>query len=191
MKTRVQTLVTSVALTAGVFCAAGNAQAQDGPQTCQPGIFAAYTGINSAQYQLLIGTLIPAAGSLIGDFNTTASFACPSAPAAEAAYATLLANANTVRTSIPSGRVLITLPDGTVVLDTSRSNNTFANFCSKTINENHNSRVAILAAQEYQCGLGLVSKRSSSTGTNEAYFALRAGGHLDSIGTIRISQVAP
>ena len=60
------------------------------------------------------------------------------------------------------GRVLIALPDGTVVLDTARgdhlpdpTSNSYQHFLDKTIGENHNTRVAILAAQKYPCGIAL------------------------------------
>jgi hypothetical protein len=48
---------------------------------------------------------------------------------------------------LAGSRIVITLPDGTVVVDTSKNNNTYANFQAKAINENHNTRVAILDAQ--------------------------------------------
>ena len=81
------------------------------------------------------------------------------------------------------------------MIDTNRNdgpgspqNNLPANFLAKTINENHNSRVAIFVAQEYTCGAGVESKLSTSTGQNEDYLALRAGNHLDSAGTVRASR---
>ena len=81
-----------------------------------------------------------------------------------------------------------------VMVDTARDDNTaspssnsYQHFLDKTINENHNSRVAILAAQQYACGIGVESKFSSSTGQTESYVAVRAGEHLDSDGTIRMS----
>lgn len=178
MNIRFHGLVATAVLSTGLFLAAGNAHAQDA-QTCQPGIFEAYTGPHTTQYQTLINTLVASAGQLIAEFTAMVD---------QPTYATLLATSQAVAGSIATGRVLITLPDGTVVLDTSKSNNSYANFLAKLINENHNSRVAVLAAQEYPCGLGLESKLSSSTGQNEAYFALRAGPHLDSLGTLRISS---
>jgi hypothetical protein len=89
-----------------------------------------------------------------------------------------------------SGRVVITLPDGTVVIDTGKDDttNTYANFQAKTINENHNTRVAILDAQLYDCGVGVETKKSSTTGTSEHYVAKRLGAYLRSAGTARISQ---
>jgi hypothetical protein len=104
----------------------------------------------------------------------------------ENSYATLLTDATTVAAGVY--RIVLTLPDGTVVVDTAKTNNTFANFQAKAINENHNSRIAIQVAQQYQCGFGLETKFSSSTGLSESYFALRLGDHLDSAGTARISR---
>jgi hypothetical protein len=110
----------------------------------------------------------------------------------QSSYAALLALARTVASSInaANGRVVITLPDGTVVLDTSRSDsvNTYANFIAKNVNENHNTRVAIFSAQQYPCGIGLESKFSTSTGNREHYVAIRLGDHLDSEGTVRGSN---
>ncbi|MEQ1815243.1 MAG: hypothetical protein ABL861_01995 [Nitrosomonas sp.] len=104
-------------------------------------------------------------------------------------YTSLLNEANTVAALITNGRVLITLPDGTVVVDTSKgANNTYANFQAKTINENHNSRIAILDAQLWACGVGLETKTSTSTGAVETALAKRLGAYLDSSGTVRLSQ---
>ena len=55
------------------------------------------------------------------------------------------------------------------------------------VNENHNSRIAILAAQQYPCGAGLERKLSSTTGVTESYLAMRLGAYLDSYGTARLS----
>ena len=41
--------------------------------------------------------------------------------------------------------------------------------------------------QQYPCGFGLETKLSTTDGTNESYIAFRAGAHLDSLGTIRMS----
>lgn len=104
-------------------------------------------------------------------------------------YAILLAEANATATLIANGRIVVTLPDGTVVVDTSKgANNTYANFIDKAINENHNTRVAILDAQIYDCGVGLETKTSSSTGVQEVYLAKRLGAYLDSVGTVRLSR---
>lgn len=107
----------------------------------------------------------------------------------QASYAILLAEANATATLIANGRIVVTLPDGTVVVDTSKgANNTYTNFIDKAINENHNTRVAILDAQIYDCGVGLESKTSSSTGVQEVYLAKRLGAYLDSVGTVRLSR---
>lgn len=115
----------------------------------------------------------------------------------QSTYESLVTLARTVATSISAanGRLVITLPDGTVVLDTSRADNTsdpksnsYEHFIAKSINENHNSRVAILSAQQYPCGVGIESKFSTSTGNRESYVAIRLGDHLDSDGTVRGSK---
>ncbi len=107
----------------------------------------------------------------------------------QATYAVLLTEANATATLIANGRIVVTTPDGTVVVDTSKgANNTYANFIAKTINENHNSRIAILDAQIYDCGIGLETKTSTSTGVQEVYLAKRLGAYLDSAGTVRLSH---
>jgi hypothetical protein len=183
MKMKIRTLLTTSALAVTLLVTSGTAQAQN----CQPGIAQAFAGPHAAQYIALATALGPQMAAL-----TTQLAAVVDQPT----YQTLLTSANAVAAAIvPNGRVVVTLPDGTVVLDTNRDDNTadptsnsFAHFQSKTINENHNSRIAILVAQEYPCGAGVESKLSSSTGVTEHYLALRAGTHLDSAGTIRASK---
>jgi hypothetical protein len=163
---------------------AGTAHAQDA-QACQPGIATAYFGTHSAQYQALINAMLARFGTL-----STALAGVIDQPS----YQALLNEANALAADLATGRVVITLPDGTVMIDTARDDNTaspssnsYQHFLDKTINENHNSRLAILAAQEYSCGIGIESKLSSTTGQTESYVAIRAGQHLDSLGTVRMS----
>jgi hypothetical protein len=107
----------------------------------------------------------------------------------QATYATLLAEANADAALTPKGRVTVTLSDGTVVVDTSKGAlNTFANYIAKKINENHNSRIAILDAQLYECGVGLETKRSTTDNAIESYVAIRLGHYLDNSGTVRYSK---
>lgn len=104
-------------------------------------------------------------------------------------YAALLTEANATAAIVANGRVVVTLPDGTVVVDTAKgATNTFVNFDAKAINENHNTRVAIFDAQIYDCGVGLETKTSSTTGVAEVYLAKRLGAYLDSVGTVRLSH---
>lgn len=93
-------------------------------------------------------------------------------------------------------RLVITVPDGTVLYDSSKGTlNTFANFAAKRINENHNSRIAILAAQLYECGIGVETKFSTTDKTTETYVAARLGlgtaaaaaSYLNNNGTVRLS----
>lgn len=106
----------------------------------------------------------------------------------QATYAVLLAEANATAAAVTKGRLVVTLTDGTVVVDTSKgAANTYANFVAKTINENHNSRIAILDAQLFECGTGVETKRSTTTATIEHYVARRLGAYLDNSGTARLS----
>ena len=101
-------------------------------------------------------------------------------------YASLLSE---VKATAGTDRLVITLADGTVVVDTGKSaNNTYGTYAAKGVNENHNSRVAIMLAQTHECGLGVETKYSSSDKSNEKYVAIRLGAYLNSAGTARLSR---
>lgn len=181
MLDRFRALVVAVSFSA-VTLLGGVAQAQ----TCQPGIADAFSA-HPTEYFVLLAVLAPTVPNL----NTKLA-----AVVDQPTYASLLTDARTIAASLPTGRVLITLPDGTTVLDTARADdpnnnlpagNSFAHFQAKTVNENHNSRIAIFVAQEYPCGFGLEAKFSTSTLQREFYAAARLGTHLDSNGTARLS----
>jgi hypothetical protein len=171
-------------MSAALVLTSATARAQD----CQPGIGPAFVA-RATTFNQLINTLGPGLGTLQNDLAQLTN---------QATYANLLIDARAIAVSIPTGRLVVTVPDGTVVLDTARTDdptnvmavgNSFAHFQSKTVNENHNSRIAILAAQEYPCGAGIESKLSTTTGQVESYLAIRIGAHLDSLGTARLSVV--
>lgn len=177
-----RTLVTSAVLFAGLVLTGGVAHAQ----TCQPGIGPAF-GLHPAAYTTVLTALAPQVGNLTNGLASVVN---------QATYATYLADARTLASSIPNGRLLVSLPDGTVVLDTARTDdptnvmpvgNSYQHFQDKTVNENHNSRLAIFLAQEYPCGFALESKLSTTTGFTESYVAARLGPHTDSLGTARLS----
>lgn len=106
------------------------------------------------------------------------------------------------------GRMLFCEPDGTVVVDTSKvldsSNvvsgyaNSYQHWQNKNVNENHNSRVAIMSAQIWPAGLGVEKKFSSTIAQTSWYVAEVANYHkdvnksksvhLDNKGTFRISS---
>lgn len=112
-----------------------------------------------------------------------------------AAYTTFLSQIITsfnVTIGSPSPRVLVALSDGKVVIDTSvppsaPNANTFANYTTGDIGENHNTRVAIMSAQQQVNGVSYETKYSTTTGTQQAYVAMRAGPFRNSAGTIRLS----
>ena len=154
--------------------------------SCNTGIGPAFAA-HQATYTALVNALVPSLGTVSTQLVATVD---------QATYATLLTTAHNVANGIANGRVVVTVPDGTVVLDTARTDdptnvlptgNSFQHFQGKTVNENHNSRVAILDAQEWPCGFGLEAKFSTSTNQREIYVAVRLGTHLDSNGTARIS----
>jgi hypothetical protein len=116
----------------------------------------------------------------------------------QATYQNLLDLARSIASSISTGRVLITLPDGTVVVDTSKPDdpsnstpdvqaNSFQHFRNKTVNENHNTRISILDAQLWPCGSGVERKFSTSDNVFEIYLAKRLGSYLNNEGTARLS----
>lgn len=141
----------------------------------------------SALHGLLTTAVINNLNTRLGSVNSQPS------------YALLLTAATALKNSIGlNGRVVITLPDGTVAVDTSKTNNTYADFQNKAINENHNTRIAILDTQIFECGLGLETRVSSSTGNTENYVARRLGNattaatyrasYLNNNGTVRVSK---
>ena len=188
MRSNLHVLVTALTVTFGLAAANTAYAQQPNIQTCQPGFDDAFNGPHNARYAALVNSLqtnpvVPSA-QLKADLDAVID---ETTGDSVTDYAALLADAQALAGSLATGRIMITLPDGTVVVDTSRTNNSFANYKAKAINENHNSRIAFEVAQHYQCGMGLETKRSSSTGSVEAYFAMRLGPHLDSSGTARMS----
>jgi len=109
---------------------------------------------------------------------------------------------------IPSGahqaspRLLVALPDGTVVYDSAKADNftstviepgynNYFTSRAKAINENHNSRVAVFVPQMFPCGVGYETKLSTTTSTIQAYVGIRAGKFLNNTGTFRWSINVP
>jgi len=186
MNTTSRRLTRAVVISVALWLTSGVARAQD----CQPG-FDQAAQPHIVAYLQLVEALFPQLGDLTVGLSQVVD---------QDSYATFLAFNRVIITLLPGSRMLVALPDGTVVLDTARTDdpnntlpvgNSFQHFQQKTVNENHNSRVAVFSAQLYLCGYGLESKLSSTTGLTESYIALRLGNHLDSIGTARISIVAP
>jgi hypothetical protein len=158
---------------AALFIASFNAAAAI---SCAPQVQAK---LAAAPYKALNAKLAPHLTALQAKLDATKN---------QAAYVTLLAEATAAAGSVQGGRVVITLPDGTVVVDTKKTTNSYANFNAKKINENHNSRIAILDSQLFECGVGVETKRSSSDNTVENYVAVRLGKYLDNSGSVRISK---
>jgi hypothetical protein len=179
-----RTLAAAAALSTAVLLTADAAHAA---QACNPGFAAAFAAHQQA-YTTLATALVPQVPNLSTLLKATVD---------EPTYESLLTAAHTLANSIATGRVVITVPDGTVVLDTAKpddpnntlpAGNSYQHFTAKTVNENHNSRVAIFDAQEWPCGVGIEAKFSTTTNTRQLYVAIRLGSHLDSNGTARISM---
>ena len=84
-------------------------------------------------------------------------------------------------------RILLTTSDGTVAYDSSRTN-TWANFLTRGINENHQGRPEILLAVLTSSGVGLTQRYSNSLRKTQKYQANRLGDSTnDNVGTFRIS----
>ena len=89
-------------------------------------------------------------------------------------------------------RILCTLPDGAVFYDSGKGDkNTYSNFKSKSINENHNTRFVFFESikkdesyeTKYSTSVSLLQSR-------EYYYAIRIGTSPEnSVGVLRISIV--
>jgi hypothetical protein len=96
--------------------------------------------------------------------------------AVEALNASVSLCDNFVKTLDLRSRILATLSDGTVWYDSAKGNkNTYANFKTKTINENHASRYSIRQAMDSYEGVGWETKYSTSDNNYEDYYAVRGG----------------
>jgi len=87
-------------------------------------------------------------------------------------------------------KFLLTLDDGTVIVDTGKSytDNTIVKFKGKSINENHNTRPEVLQATLTSSGVGTARRYSSTSGDLFQYYAVRLGNTpSDNIGTLRIA----
>jgi hypothetical protein len=95
----------------------------------------------------------------------------------------------------PSGtvyRIVATLVDGSVWYDSSKSNNNWASFKDRSINENHNTRIVLQKANlgapgQYQ----FEGKYSTTDGQFESYVAVAVGSDgTTSFGCVRLSVVS-
>ncbi len=161
-------------------------------QQCQPGIDTAWPTYR-ANYDLLWAGLIPHVGNLTTLLDGLSN---ESPSINQSNYQTLLMTARSIAAAV-GGRLVVTLADGTVVVDTSHPDgetpvnaNSYAHFVAQSINQNQNSGIAIMAAQMFPCGVAIESKRST-TGDVESHFAVRLGPHLSSSGTARLSIIIP
>lgn len=194
----------SKALLFVALCGAGMNAMAVGLGTCASqtvALLAAGTALPNVKYSLLNGKFTPAVvtnlTTLLHTVVAAGPVAATGATAAQtAAYTALWNAAITLSSGVLNGRVVITLPDGTVVVDTGKGTavNTYANYMAKAINENHNTRIAIHDAQEYECAEGVETKWSTSIGASEYTVARRlpdgntyATGYRNSEGTIRLS----
>ena len=164
---------------------------------------------NVAPYQALFTALNPRVGALTFLVGTVVT--APTVPAKSAAYNNMVNQIQNVfyPTIGASPRLLLAESDGTVLYDSAQKGktvvnstascgpigvvptNSYASFCSKQVNENHNSRIAILDAQLFPCGRGLETKFSTSVNKSQAGAAVRLGAYLNNRGTARYSVDLP
>src|SRR5215831_2172380 len=120
---KMRLMLVSVMLSAALTVAGGMAPAQEPvsavpdplavpfpPPGCLPGMQAAYNG-HVALYGMLLNVLTPKIPVVQQQL---------AAVTGQPTYATLLATAHTVANGIHNGRLVVTVPDGTVVLDTGK-----------------------------------------------------------------------
>ena len=109
-------------------------------------------------------------------------------------YAQLVRFARALEHQLPGSQLSIAQSDGTPIFDGSKiddpgdalpKGNSFAHFQAKTINENLNTRISFLDAQDHVDGLGAETK------SKLAFVAIRLGKHLQSSGTARLSIANP
>src|SRR5262245_54442526 len=103
-----RTLLTTATLSALLVLSSGTAQAQD----CQPSILNAYNGAHKAEYDLILPLIAPELTAFSNQVKATVD---------QTTYAAMLLHARSLAPLTTSEfRVLIALPDGTVMLDTSK-----------------------------------------------------------------------
>ena len=84
--------------------------------------------------------------------------------------------------------ILLSLDDGTVIYDSTKTTNIITNYGAKSINENHNTRPEILNATLSSSGVGTARRFSSSSKAWLQYYALRLGhSPQENMGTLRVS----
>jgi hypothetical protein len=122
----------------------------------------------------------------------------------EASYDALYNYCLQISQTIPNGRVVLAQQDaGLVIVDTSKpfdptnllaTGNSYAHWQSNTVNSsNHNTRLSILFAQFYPCGIGAETALSATLRMPQAGVAKRLTpskrDYTQSTGTVRLSQV--
>ena len=144
--------------------------------------------------QLLSGLLSAKGKDIMTAYNDLTTTNYPLTTFA-ACFTALETSASDNALDVSEPRLLFCEADGTVIYDSSKratgtneEKNTLQNYKDKKINENHNSRIAIIKSLLSASGRGYEVKRSTSTGANETYVAIRLGTSSEtSIGTMRIS----
>jgi hypothetical protein len=122
-----------------------------------------------------------------------------------AAYPDLLAFANALAASVPTGRIIIADSNGVVIVDTNQGDlNTYDNYqnglnpatFADAISINQMTNAAFIDSQIYPCGIGVETIFNSALGTTESYVVLRlkvipnsvsTESYLNSLGSVSMS----
>lgn len=155
-------------------------------------------------YKVLFDTLSPKVSAL-GE-KVESMITAPTVIAKEARYGELVAFVEATFPEIGiSPRLLLAEADGTVIYDSSQAGksvvntdsscgaegvvprNSYASFCTKQVNENHNTRPEILNAQLWPCATGVGTRFSTSVNLFQSYVGVRMGAYLNNNGTARYS----
>jgi hypothetical protein len=153
-----------------------------------------------AQSQSILSSELPSAANLLSHLilRVRPLLTDLNMPSNQSDYNSVMTKCNEIKSNMigfSGARVLYTAPDGTVIFDSGIkifTDNTYDNYVKKSINENHNSRPAIMCAQLslFGHGLGVEQKFSTSTKSNEIYAAIAFGSRFNNQGTMRISYKA-
>jgi len=89
-----------------------------------------------------------------------------------------------------SPRLTVIESDGRVIYDTAKSaqQNTVNNWNAGLVDENHNTRPAVMTAQLFEAGVGHSVKFSNTVLSRQSYVAVRAGQFMKLSSTLRLSQ---
>lgn len=84
-------------------------------------------------------------------------------------------------------RAIISDPDGRVLIDTSKTNNSYENYSANAIGDNRNARAEFMAVQLLEGGVSYATKFSNYRYDTQSYVTMRIGNFRDNAGSISFS----